>query len=268
MLRNEDLERDIARHPERWDAYRVYGDWLVERGARRGALMLACARRHDLEQQGASTDAISLAHAEERRLHVEAWEETLAQIESTAGLTVSWHRGVVRSAHFETGRGDSHDLLERWLRHPAFAVVQHLVVRMDLGQRVCQPIVDQLVDACPPSLRELTIGHQGPKMGPLGDLSAVWPRVPQLRSVDLIGVAARTSAPQGLSSLEELALTTAGTPLAWLDRVLDETWLALRTLVVSCADPDALHQRIEARRHCFPLLEQVEVGDSFIALTE
>lgn len=246
LVRNLELEAAIVDHPDDYERFAVYGDWLAQRGDPRGALMVAGSElaRLDPKTAGARPRITEL-----RRVVDGLWREHGAAIAgplaglSHHGLTLEWNMGCVVGAALTIVPDDAGSAtLAHLLAHPAaFAVSKLELGTQSLGEHgfSYQPLVDLVSEDAPTTLRELALGDMdgwtADETVVLGDLRPLFARHSRLQRVTLAGRASTVSAPWALPELRELALRPVGLSRTWLRVVNAEPWPALRKLTFSYA---------------------------------
>lgn len=231
------LEAAIAADPDAREAYAVYGDWLSSVGDPRGELVALGAAMAD-----GSDEALRAAH--HAHLAREA-EPILGPLAACGDMVtqVEWYMGFVRTVRialpYERFEGERPyvsvaDLLGWFLDDPGPGrFVQHLtlgIVRHD----------DPDYDGCTavlarrprPTLRTLFLGDFVPEECELnwvktGDLSALWPQVPNLRALTL-RAGRITIGSIDLPELESLTTISGGLDADSLGALAQATWPALR----------------------------------------
>lgn len=233
------LEAAIAAEPTTRDSYIVYGDWLEGRSDPRGQLVaigaeLAKAPEHK---------AMLAAHAEHLRAHGDTILGVLAK--PGVGITgIEWFMGFISKARVGLPR-------DRDRKPAAFAIPEVLQALLDDPGpgRFVQDLTLGLVKlegdgwqaatlaiAKRPrrALRKLFIGdftYEECELNwtKLGDLSKLWPAVPNLRELTLRS-GSMTIGPIDLPKLESLTTITGGLGEDSAERLAAANWPELRTL--------------------------------------
>ena len=247
LLRNAAFEAAIAADPTAVDPYLVYGDWLQERGDPRGALI---AIQHALQ---AAPDDPELRRAEAEHLarHAPALLGGLAAntldhdgVRDAKALT--WHLGFVRRAFFRYVAYQMHDRhvpsVEELVRDFFACESSRFVTELSIGVEEPGDSHDQVVAAIAlaprPTIRALHLAEfEYPDDSELswvelGDLSALWPALPALRTLTLQAGSFELGAPDvfGLPELRELVVHTSGLTRANLDAIVSARLPALERL--------------------------------------
>jgi uncharacterized protein (TIGR02996 family) len=263
--RNPALEAAILDTPGSLDGYRVYGDWLQQRGDPRGELMVLCARRHEIERVAPAPEVEALRAAEK-----ELWERHGAAIKGAlAGLSrvaLRWELGSVAAASLRLDESTSVEDLAAVLAHPAAFCLRELAFEVgyawDFDLRF-QPFADVVAEEAPLSLAILRIGEEDQlrERFVLGELRPLYGRHhANLRELSLMGRASTPSAPQGLPNLRKLSLTPVGLTRSWTRAIVRDRWPALRTLRIDhVEDEDYAWLRFPTLGDCFPALRRLEI---------
>ncbi|MEZ4238207.1 MAG: hypothetical protein R3F59_19070 [Myxococcota bacterium] len=126
------LERQLRDDPDDWDAWRVFGDWLTERGDPRGPLV-GLEHRLRTEPMPAAVRAPLVGELQQRHLEVQnAW---LAQQGRLSGVRLAWRAGFVLGVELWTWWGGADELgfLEALPADPAGALFQRLRLKSHCG---------------------------------------------------------------------------------------------------------------------------------------
>ncbi|MCY1014946.1 TIGR02996 domain-containing protein [Pyxidicoccus sp. MSG2] len=208
-----ELEAAILHAPEAAEGYLVYGDWLQAQGDPHGELI---AIQHALFQAYEAISHDGASGEEARRLELKVAEvlrthwgvllgHALADANVESMLSVWWRLGFIHGARVENlGRAPSNapsveEVLELLLAHPSARFLQELTlgpVGSRRGDHDFQPLIRVIAKAAPRALRTLVVGDvadDDPKYDSpisssfVGDLTPLYPALPQLRSLRLVG---------------------------------------------------------------------------------
>jgi uncharacterized protein (TIGR02996 family) len=242
---NPRLEAAIRERPDEIEPYLVYADWLQAQGDPRGELIVLHERlTRDPEDLRLKAALHSLTRRHEALFLGRLADYTLTceREEEHRGPAFTWHLGFISSARFAYG-GPSHDFAHVDLaeivgylgRHPSGRFLRELTLGENLRrwETDYQSIVDAMAELQWPSLRSLVLGdvESAPHDVRIGDLSRLWPALPELRDLSLSG--------------QELAV---GSPV--LPKLLS------LTLVVEELDANAVRALLDGS----PLLERLTIA--------
>ncbi|WP_163997168.1 TIGR02996 domain-containing protein [Pyxidicoccus caerfyrddinensis] len=253
-----ELEAAILKAPEAAEGYLVYGDWLQAQGDPRGELV---ALQHALFL--AQDDP----HGE--RIRISAWSDEARELERKVAealrthrgvllghalaeavvegmLRVGWHLGFIHDASVE-GTGDApprelsvEEMLKLLLAHPSARFLQELNLGpiADMGGHDFQPLIRVIAKAAPRALRTLLVGdfdapgNDWPTSSSfVGDLTPLYPALPQLRSLRVVGTGIRLGAID-LPELREFRLETTALSLEAVRSIAHARWPKLERLEV------------------------------------
>lgn len=194
----EEIERRLVDNPDDREAWQVYSDWLQEQGDPRGELIA-------LEMAG-QTEAAAVhqqKNAAELLGPLAAHQKTYDGEDTDA---FQWKHGFIerlRLSHDYYGDEDFEgrlvDVLRAVLDHRSGRFLRDLtfVYNRDPSEDTLQDLIDLLAEQVRPTLRKLHFGdynYAGPSdlsatgqgeisWYSIGDLSALWPAVPNLRTL-------------------------------------------------------------------------------------
>lgn len=134
MLQNRDIESAIARAPDDLSGYRIYGDWLLERGDARGELMLRSADRIEHERAGRNTSELAQLREEEHQLERALIAASTLDL-SRRDIALHWELGVIRSVHVDLVSAEPPDHVHAFFAHPLAALVRQLSFGWVAGDR-------------------------------------------------------------------------------------------------------------------------------------
>ena len=214
---NPELERVILGNPLDPDAWLVYGDWLEEVGDPRGELVAVQARH---ARDPGNPELLTAQRALFRR-HGDALLEGLHEFlrpQDSQGplLRLSWEFGFIWTANVLNAGHSTTDFvagLRALLTHPSARFLHVLSIGAP-PDNAWEPVISALTETERP-FRTLLLGESNattsdprPAFGPLGDLSSLWPALPDLRCLELRG-GAMTVGHVELPELRELVIQTA-----------------------------------------------------------
>lgn len=208
--RNPDLEAAITANPHDREPYSVLADWLQQQGDPRGELMSLHLAGKDAEAEAflAEHEAYFLGPLAEHKvvydeggnnnissLRTPEQEEAWQQIHTQA---FRWKNGFIHFLRLSYDEdqspqaldGSLADILDLTLDHPSgrFIVEAAFHGNGNLGgDDDLQPLIDKLAEKAPASLRKLTFGDNVDQISwhQTGNLAALWPRVPHLRTLEI-----------------------------------------------------------------------------------
>lgn len=209
-LRNLELEAQIAKSLDDVEAFRVYGDWLAERGDPRGELIALQTKR--------GHDKAAKQYIEEHREHLLGNLHELSE----QLLALTWRNGFVDSVRIEkiAGSADNDDrtagqLLRALLEHPSGAFVRSLsfgtVDGIEDGHIRYESIGEALEAVKPPHVRSIYVGDWAEwevSWSDLGDASAFW-KLPSLQTLTIRAGSMELGKIE-TPSLRELEIITGG----------------------------------------------------------
>ncbi len=235
-----ELVAAIYADPGRRDNYMVYGDWLQSKGDPRGELIAIGAELTKNPEHA----KMKTAHAE----HLHAHPELLGPLADCEDVVteITWFMGYIdrcRVAYtLERFNGDRRpdlaipDVLRWLLDDPAPArFLQHLTVGLVRHDDNVYTGVTAALAAKPrPTLRTLFLGDFGYEdcelnWTQLGDLSPLWPAVPNLRELTL-RAGQMAIGPISLPALETLTTITGGLDGESLRQIAAAEWPSLTEL--------------------------------------
>ncbi len=230
--RNKKLEAQIARDLDDVDAFRVYGDWLIEHGDPRGELIALQTKK------GHAKAAASWI--EEHREHLlgdlyELSEET---------LQVTWRYGFIDSARLAKQQGGA-DADERTtaqqlaalLAHPSATFLRELTFGLatgvENGNVEYEDVFAVLGRVCPAHVRSIDVGDWTEwevSWTNAGDVSPVW----ELPSLERLAIRAGSMALGKIDApeLRELSIVTGGLTAKAIRSIAAAKWPKLEKLVV------------------------------------
>jgi uncharacterized protein (TIGR02996 family) len=255
--RNEELEAALLERPFDEGVLAVYADWLSERGAARGELiLLQRARRHAGfgPVQRAAEAKVVFKH--KRQL----LPQTLAQwVVSTHAdriqeCTLEWQLGFVRAAQLPLW------LAAETLVHPSFRFLLELHVADIAWNDPVEPLASFAVSS--PILRKLRLDGSGNQVSTrLGDLAGVLERTPSLSELEVRGgfdMSRVVPAP----ALKRLASAPEDGHAALLDAIADGSFAGLAELTLVGAFTDATVARLSRALAALPRLERLRSDDA------
>jgi uncharacterized protein (TIGR02996 family) len=242
------LDAALRANPSDAAAALVYADWLQHRGHPRGELI---AIQHERIER---PDDLALAAAEQHVLETHAdvlWAHARAPDahKNEGGVEVTWERGFIRRARILGFHDDgaSEDLLWELLRHPSARFLRELELGCHhAGDQNNELMSDLLVRAGPtPPLRSLVladfddseIDNIDISRAPLGDLTGLGERYPELESVTLKGTGDVVLGDLRLPRARRFALRTSTLERTTLAAIVRAPWPALEELELWFGDP-------------------------------
>ena len=166
--RNPALEAAIANDPFDREAYLVYADWLEGQGDPRAQLIALQCSPHPEQHAGKAVRKLLADHQK-------YFLEPLARF----GKAVVWKYGFIHSVSFNDGIGRHVTDLANVIAHPS----ARFLVELGVSSRHLAEAIAVLA-AAPPSLRTLSLSHEGPMLMSLAPLAPV---LAQLVSLSLYG---------------------------------------------------------------------------------
>lgn len=234
------LEAAIAADPEKRDSYLVYGDWLASQGNPHGELVTIGAEL----AKNPGNKAMLAAHRQHLVEHAGAILGRIADCEDLV-TDVEWHLGFIRACRVastsERFNGDRPNLKitdvlgwlldepgpGRFLQRLVVGIVQH-------DGNTYQGVGLVLAQKVRPSLRTLVLGdfsYEETELNwsTIGDVSDLWPAVPNLRDLSLRS-GSMDLGPIDLPKLERLATITGGLDPVSARHIAEASWPALEVM--------------------------------------
>jgi uncharacterized protein (TIGR02996 family) len=202
------LEAAILADPENLTAYEVYGDWLQAHGDPRGALIALqlAARRGDTKLEAAAKKHLD-AHA----------DYLLGELAAAPADAFTWSRGFVDKIYLSAG-----GWLGRALAHPSCRFAAEISV---VGDAHAADAIAMLAEHAPPTLRALRLRNIWQH-----DLGVLWPAMPRLRRLTLVGERLALGDLAALPHLERLEYADRAMPYASMHAIATAPWRELREL--------------------------------------
>ena len=207
------LEAAIAADPDNVAAYAVYGDWLESQGDPRGPLIAL--------QLAARTGDAKLEAAAKKQLdaHADYFLGPLAQL---APDDLAWSLGFIHKAYLHSDRQAPLDeWVARVLTHPSARFLGELVLT---GNSRATEAIAILAEHAPPTLRALRLSAMWAQ-----DLGALWPTMPELRSLMIRGQTLALGELE-LPKLERLDILDTSFTFATIHAIAHAPWPALQQL--------------------------------------
>ncbi len=258
--RGEQLARLIEESPEDEDAFRVYTDWLEERGDPRATLVRLQMTRERV------TDRAKLDHLETRlaelfEQHREHFLGPLAKVLPSSKSSraardnapkLEWRRGFVYKAELRRlARMPMHRFLDHLISHPSG---RFLVELRDLWAEDPEALIEVLATRAPRTLRRLQVsGTDGTRMV---SLASLWPRLDRLEEIE-VGAAG------GLGYIELPKLRRATFSIydpAHLASLAAARWPALEHLSLHVPTTTEAAQLVAVFENELPALRSLELG--------
>lgn len=177
---NPELEAGVAANPSDTKAWRVYADWLLEKGA-----------------PWAEQLAAGLSGKPDTKKQKEVETEVL---QGADGCSIEWENGVIVSADLQPDEEDPENppdaVLERILRHPAGRFVQKLTLGLPPNEDTdwhMEGLADAITECGPlPFLQSVDMSSNAdhmdqPSWRRVGDISGFWAAAPNLKELLLQG---------------------------------------------------------------------------------
>lgn len=215
---NDDLEAIIHADPLDPAGWLIYGDWLQSEGDPRGELVAVQAR---LARDPGNPELMEAQRAifKKNAPILLAGLDPYLMPDPQPLFRLSWEFGFIWTANV---RANGHTLdqflvgLRALLTHPSAKFMHALTVGTPPDDASSWgAVLDILRAHAPASLRMLYLGsttttelHPRPAFGALGDLSALWPRLPDLEILSLSGGVMHVGQLQ-LPKLRELVVETS-----------------------------------------------------------
>jgi uncharacterized protein (TIGR02996 family) len=250
---NAELDAALRADPDDASAALVYADWLQQRQHPRGKLIVAqharLERPDDAELAAAEAELLE-AHIPE--LYGALWSRLrpAGARKGDGGIDVTWWCGFIRYARI-TGfqeSGSSEDTLWELLRHPSARFLRELDIGCHRsGDQDNVLMSDLLVHAGPtPPLRKLVladfddseIDNIDISRAPIGDLTGLGERYPELEDVVLKGTGDVVLGDLRLPNARRFALRTSTLTRTTLASIVRAPWPVLEELELWFGDPD------------------------------
>jgi uncharacterized protein (TIGR02996 family) len=253
-----ELEAAILEAPIAVEGYLVYGDWLQAQGDPRGELIaLQHALFRAVESSGGDGLTQSAWSEEARELERKVADvlrthrgvllgHGLAEAVEQGMLRERWHLGFIHGASVETAGDDDpkalsvEETLGLLLAHPSARFLQELTLGpvCGLSGHDFQPHIRIIAKAAPRALRTLLVGdfdapgNDWPISSSLvGDLTSLYPALPQLRSLQLVGTGIGLG-DIDLPELREFRLESTALSLEAVRSIARASWPKLERLEV------------------------------------
>lgn len=162
--RNPALEAAIAADPYDREAYLVYADWLEGQGDPRAKLIALQCASHPAQNAGKAI----------RKLLADHQKYLLGPLARFA-KSLSWKYGFVHEVALDDAAGSLPANLAALVEHPS----ARFLAELGVSSKYLAEAMPALA-ATPPTLRVLSLGHEGPKLVSLAPLAAVLPRLVSL----------------------------------------------------------------------------------------
>ena len=254
---NEAAEAAIASDVEHADAYSVYADWLQGHGDPRGELIA-------LQLAGKQDEARQLLEQHAPHFYGRVAELTYLLVTSPYspfGRSTEWKWGYLERlwiSNKTTKTRDEHDVpqaLANLLDHPSCKFLRELSVGIvTSADNSYDEIARVIGERELPHLHTLILGDFHSEetelnWSNLGDISAIYPAVPNLRRLTLRSGSMTVGAIE-LPKLEALTVVSGGFDLASLTHICEADWPALTTLSLQLG-----RDEVFTRAHLQPIFD-------------